>query len=57
MRRTFAVAMLCAIYLGALIGHIGFDLYEQSYYRRGRVYRVWLTRTVRRELAGPRRHT
>lgn len=57
MRRTFAVAMLCAIYLGALIGHIGFDVYEQSYFHRGRIYRAWLERSALRELARPRRHT
>ena len=50
MRRRFAVAMLCAIYVGALAGHIGFDLFERSYYRRGRVYVVWMARTARREL-------
>lgn len=48
-RRTFAVAMLCAFYVGALAGRIGFDMFERSYFNRGRIYVLWMTRSAARE--------
>ena len=47
MTRIVAATLLAA-YLGVLIGNIGFDLFERSYFTRGRIYTVWLARSTRR---------